>query len=88
MGAARSVDEDEVAADQASEDEVEVDGLGFEVREKYCEGDGGEKDSGEEGCAVAMVEVVASFEIFVMDGIGRRGGARPSGDRRRRASRR
>jgi len=66
MGAVCSVDEDEVAADQAPEDEVEVYRLGFKVREKDCEGDGGEEDSGEEGCAMAVVEVVASFEVFVM----------------------
>jgi hypothetical protein len=60
------VDEEELADDEASEDEVEVDGVSVEVREKRCEGDGGEEDCGEEGRAVAMVEEVTGFEVFVM----------------------
>jgi hypothetical protein len=66
MGAARGVDENEVAGDEASEDQVEVDGFGFEVGKKHREGDGGERNSGEEGGAVAVMEVVPSFEAFVM----------------------
>jgi hypothetical protein len=33
------------------------------VREKQCECDGGEEDSGEEEGAVAVVKVVAGFEV-------------------------
>jgi hypothetical protein len=65
-GAVKCVDDDEVAAHQASEDEIEVDGLCVEAREKSREGDGGEDDSGEEGWAMTMVEEVAGFEVFVM----------------------
>jgi hypothetical protein len=65
-GAACGVDEDEVSGDNDSEDEVEVDGFGFESREKRCEGDGGEEDSQQEGGAVVVVEVVAGFELFVV----------------------
>ena len=38
VGAACGVDEDEVAGDEASEDEVEADGFGFEVREEQRRG--------------------------------------------------
>ncbi len=44
VGASSGVDEDEVADDEGAEDEVEVDGFGFEVRKKGCECDGGEDD--------------------------------------------
>ena len=62
-GAACDVDEDEVSEDEGSEDEIEADGGGFEAREEQGEGDGDEEDSGEEGSAVAMVKVVAGFEV-------------------------
>jgi hypothetical protein len=70
MGASGGVDENEVATDQASEDEIEVDGFGVEAGEKSREGDGGEDDSGEEGGAMTVVEVVAGFEVFVMGWVG------------------
>jgi len=57
------VDEDEVGEDRRAEDEVEMNRRGFEMREERGECDGGEKDSGEEEGAVAMVEVVAGFEV-------------------------
>jgi hypothetical protein len=63
VSAAAGVNEDEVAAKQAAEDEIEMDGLGFKVRKKSCEGDGGSEDAGEEEAAVAVVEVVARFEV-------------------------
>jgi hypothetical protein len=65
-GAACRVDEEEVAGDEGSEDEVEADCCRVEVRKKRCEGDGGENDYGEEGRAVAMMEEVTGFEAFVM----------------------
>ncbi len=37
---------------------------------KQGKSDGGKQDSGEEGGAVAMVEEVAGFEVFVMGGVG------------------
>jgi hypothetical protein len=43
-----------------------VNGFGFEVGNKQREGDGSEKNSGEESGAVAVVEVVPGFETFVM----------------------
>ena len=64
------VDQDEVAEDQAAEDEVEVDGFGWDAWEEDREGQGGEEDSGEEGCAVAMVEVVARFKVSGRGGLG------------------
>jgi hypothetical protein len=70
MGAVEGMDDDEVAADQASEDEIEVDGLGLEARKEQREGDGGENDPGEECRAMTVVEVVAGFEVFVMGWVG------------------
>ena len=64
MGASCDVDEDEISEDEGAEDEIEVDGRGFEAREEQCEGDGGEEDSGEEEGAIAVVEVVAGFEVL------------------------
>ncbi len=69
-GAACDVDEDEVSEDEGSEDEIEADGRGFEAREKQCERDGDEEDSGEEGSAVAVVKVVAGFEVCEEMGLG------------------
>ena len=66
VGATRCVDEDEVGGDEGSEDQLEVDGCGFEAGKERCEGDGREDDSGEEGGAVKVVEVVAGFEVFVV----------------------
>ena len=57
------MDEDEVAEDEASKDEVEVDGFGWDAREEDGEGERGEEDSCEEDGSVAMVEVVAGFEV-------------------------
>ena len=57
VGVLRGVDENEVSEDQAAEDEVEVDGFGWDAWEGDREGQGGEEDSDEEGCAVAVVEV-------------------------------
>ena len=62
-GAARGVDENEVAEYQGSKDEVEVDGVGIDVREKDRESCGCKNDSVEEEGPVAMVEVVAGFEV-------------------------
>ena len=73
MGASRDVDEDEVSEDEGSEDEIEADGRGFEVREEQCEGDGGEEDSGEEDGSVAVVEVVAGFEVSEEVGLSVKG---------------
>jgi hypothetical protein len=69
-GAAGCVDEKEVCGDEACEDEVEVDGPGFEVGQKENEGDRGKEDSGEEGGSVAVVEVVAGFEACVVSWVG------------------
>jgi hypothetical protein len=68
--AARGVDENEVGGDEASEDDVEVDGFGFEVGKKESEGDGGKEDSREEGGTVAVVEVVAGFEALGVVWVG------------------
>ena len=68
--AAGCVDEDEVGGDEACEDEVEVDGLGFEVRQKQSEGDRGKEDSEEEGGTVTVMEVVAGFEALIVGGVG------------------
>jgi hypothetical protein len=62
-GAASGVDEDEISEDYGSEDEIEADGGGFETWEEQGESDGGCEDSSEEGGAVAVVEVVARFEV-------------------------
>jgi hypothetical protein len=64
------VNEDEVSEDEDSEDEVEVDGFVREARKEDGEGDGTEKDSGEKGCAVAIVEAVAGFEGGVAGRLG------------------
>jgi hypothetical protein len=69
MGAGRGMDDDEVADDEDTEDEVKANGFGFEVRKKGCESDGGEDDCREKGVAVTMVEVVAGFEVLMMSGI-------------------
>ena len=73
------MDEDEVAEDQTAEDEVEMDGCGFETWEQDSQGNGGEDYAGEEGFAVAMVEVVAGFEgVLVEEAVG--GVERPGGE--------
>jgi hypothetical protein len=64
------VDEDEVTAEEAAEDQVEMNGVGFEAREEDGQRDGGEEDSGEEEGAVAMMEVVAGFEVVRLCGGG------------------
>ena len=64
MGAPCDVNEDEVSEDEGSENEIEADGSDFEMREEQRESDGREEDSGEEKGAVAVVEVVAGFEVF------------------------
>jgi hypothetical protein len=63
------VDEDEVPAHKASENEVEMDCFSSEAREQDRKDDGGEEDSGEEGRAVAVVEVVAGFKVPVVGGV-------------------
>jgi hypothetical protein len=64
------VDEDEVTGEKASQDEVEVEGGGFESGEEEGESDEGKEDSGEEGGAVLVVEVVAGFKILFVGGWG------------------
>ena len=64
-----AVDEDEVTEDEGAEDEVEMDGVGFEVGKKDCESDRGEENSTEKGGTVTVVEVVAGFEVFVATGV-------------------
>jgi hypothetical protein len=64
------VNEEEVGGDENCEDDVEADGLGFEVGQKESEGDRGNEDSGEEGGTVAVVEVVTGFEAFVVGWVG------------------
>ena len=63
MSAAGGVNEDEITEEQTSEDEVEVDGLRFKVREKNCERNGDGEDAGEEDATEPVVEVVARFEV-------------------------
>ena len=58
---------------------------------RSCEDEGGERDPGEEGAAVAMVEVVASFEFVGLGGaetVGVKEDGHRAAGRRRRASRR
>jgi hypothetical protein len=62
----RGVDKDEIANQEASQDEVEVECGGFEAGQENGEGDGGEEDPTEEGGAVPVVEVVAGFEILLL----------------------
>ena len=69
-GVADGVDEEEVNEDEDCEDEVEVDGPGFEVGQKQSEDDGGKKDSEEEDGTVAVVEVVAGFEAREVGWVG------------------
>jgi hypothetical protein len=64
------VDEDEVTAEEAAEDQVEMNGGGCEARKEDGQRDGGEEDSGEEEGAVTVVEVVAGFEIVRLGGRG------------------
>jgi hypothetical protein len=64
------VDEDEVSNDECAENEVEMDSFGVEARKEDGECDGGEDDTGKEGWAMTMVEVVTGFEIFVAGWIG------------------
>jgi hypothetical protein len=63
------VDEHEVTDDEGCEDEIEVDGLGVEVRKDDRERDGAEEYSSEEGGAIAVVEEVTSLQPFVAGGI-------------------
>ncbi len=58
------VNEDEIAGEETTENEIKMQRGGFELGEKRGQGDGGEEDSGEEGFAVAMVKVMAGFEVF------------------------
>ena len=69
MCALRNVDEDEVGEDEATEDEVEPDRFGREMGQQDGEGDGGEKDTGDEGAALTVVEVVAGFEVAGVEGV-------------------
>jgi hypothetical protein len=63
VSAAGGVNENEVPGEQAAEDEIEVDGCGFEMGEKDCERDGGCHDDGKECAAMAIVKVVTGFEV-------------------------
>ena len=64
-----AVDEDEITEDEGPEDEVEMDGVGFEMGKKDRESNRGEENSTEKGGAVAVVEVVAGFEVFLATGV-------------------
>jgi hypothetical protein len=64
VSAAGCVYEDEVADEQAAEDEVEVNSLRFETGKKYCKREGCQQNSGEEGTAETVVEEVPGFELF------------------------
>lgn len=70
MGASGGVDHDEVANNQTSKDEIETKGFGFEVRKKCCKNNCGAYDGYKKGRAMAIVEVVTSFEIEVEGLIG------------------
>jgi hypothetical protein len=72
-GAWYGVDEDEVAGEETSEDEVKMQSGDFEVRKEDGQGDRGQEDSDKEGGAVAVVKVVASFEVFRRDGVDQMG---------------
>jgi len=63
-GAGGGVNEDEVAGEKASKDEVEMQCGGFEAGKESGQGEGGEENSGEEGGSVVVVKVVAGFEVF------------------------
>jgi hypothetical protein len=65
MGAAGGVDEDEVAEEESAEQKVEVDGFGGESEKEWGESYGGEQNSCEKGSAVAVMEVVAGFEVLL-----------------------
>ncbi len=75
VGAAGGVDKGEVAGDEGTEDEIEVDGLGGEAGDEGGEGGGGGEDAEEEGGAMAMVEVVAMLEVGGGERIGGAEGA-------------
>ena len=64
------MDEDEVAGQQASKDEVEVKGGGFEVGKKDSQGDRREQDSDEECGAMLVMKVVAGFEALLLGECG------------------
>jgi len=68
VSAASGVNEDEVTGEQAAQDEVQVDGRGFEMREKDCECDGGCDDASKKCAAMAAMKVVTCFEVSVGDG--------------------
>jgi hypothetical protein len=63
VSAAGGVNEDEVPGEQAAEDEVELDGCGFEMGEKDRECDVGCHDACKECTAMAIVKVVTGFEV-------------------------
>jgi hypothetical protein len=69
MSAAGGVDENEVAEEESAEQEVKVDGFGGEPEKERGESYGGEQNSREEGGAVAVVEVVAGFEVLLVWGL-------------------
>jgi hypothetical protein len=63
------VDEDEVAEEEAAEDEIEIDGVGGEPEQKRGQGYGGQEDSCKEEGAVTMMEVVTGFEMLFLSGL-------------------
>jgi hypothetical protein len=80
VSAAGGVNEDEVTGEQTAEDEIEVDGCGFEMGEKDCECYGGCRDAGEECAAMAIVKEVTRFEVSVGDGSDEAGIEKAVGD--------
>jgi len=65
MSAAGGMDENEVPGEQAAEDQVEVNGRGFETGQEDCKCDGGCEDAGKERTAMAVVKVVTRFEVSI-----------------------
>jgi hypothetical protein len=68
------VDQDHPGGQEGGEEDVEVKGAGIDAVEKGGEGDGAEKDDGQEGGAVVVVEAVTGFEAGGRE--ARFGGAR------------
>ena len=67
------VDEDEVADEEASENEVKMERGGFDAGKENGQGDRGEENSREEGFAVAVMKVVTGFEVFAGYGVHQTG---------------